>query len=62
MIALMKTKNLTKKDGLLKIVGWLHSNKEDGKFSKIQKRFIKLEEDGKFFYLGKKRFIKPLFA
>ena len=58
----MKTKNLSKQDGSIKIVGWLHSNKENGKFSKIQKRFIKLEESGKFFYLGKKRFIRPLFV
>lgn len=58
----MKTKKLTRQDGSIKIVGWLHSNKENGKFSKVQKRFIKLEESGKFFYLGKKRFIKPFFT
>ena len=55
-------KNLNRKDGSIKIVGWLHSNKENGKFTKVQTRFIKLEENGKFFYLGKKRFIKPFFT
>jgi hypothetical protein len=65
----MKTKNLTiqfneplKIDGTVKIAGWLHSDKENGKFSKVQKRFIKLEENNKFTYLGGKRFIKPHFV
>ena len=57
----MKTKNLTRQNGSIKLRGWLHSNKENGKFTKVQTRFIKLEENGKFFYFGKKRFIKPFF-
>ena len=58
----MKTKNLTRQDVSIKLDGWLHSNKENGKFIKVQKRFIKFEENGKFFYFGKKRFIKPFFT
>lgn len=41
------------------IIGWQHSDKVDGKYTKAQKKFIKIEGN-KVFYIGKKRFIKPI--
>lgn len=41
------------------IVGWKHSDKADGKYTKAQKKFIRIENN-KVFYIGKKRFIRPI--
>lgn len=42
-----------------KVIGFYHSNSENGKYTKAQKRFVKIE-GGKTKYLGNKRFIKPI--
>jgi endonuclease YncB( thermonuclease family) len=44
----------------LKVIGYLHSDKEDGKFTKANKHSLVRNSKGELLYVGKKRYIRPI--